>query len=1363
MNLATQDGEQLDDEKENMYKVVWALQEAFAHMMNSYDGVYNLANFVELLGLNSGEQQDPQEFNKLFFAKIETLNLPVFNDEKPSLNALITGKERYSTVCSYCKHDSGSNHDFHELDLSIAGFDTLDMAIANYMAGETLDGENQYQCSKCNKRRDAERCTKLTTLPDVLCIHLLRYTYDKKTLAKKKLQSDLTFPSLLTIKNEEYQLVAVLYHKGRSAHGGHYVCDALDWSSGEWWHCDDDHVVLTTNPADFPPVNSHAASNEIAQQQVMDLVDNEEEEENSSVKPKSKGKQGGKGAYNEENEAEWIENGAETNKRKGDKKSAPTPNKKAKTAEKDAVKESGKDTKGKGKKDDTKDEKKEEGSSEYDASTIKKGAAGKNANKNVNPKREAYMLSYVRKTSFDKAVKMEQYDFIQPHIRIVEQIEASSDLFKAHIAEHEAKCDKIMQHVEDRKALVRSILPDLVPKEKEMYHLVPAEWLTAFIRGDPSTLPPLDDHSGDVVNMVTEEDSGPVVSDTESVICCSSSKAKSASSSSRQSTRHVKQEATHKTSNAADNAPRIKTVDTMSFLCEHGTGIRVSDLDKFKLISDDAFRAIFDEGEKDPSKRQTINYDFTSNNIRCDLCYNASVGANQGNSKLLDEMSDILALLDAPLDEKDWAFLVPKSWLTSFRKYHEMLTTCLLGKGKRSAVEIVALIHGGSFAEVSQISVEDTAVDSTTGSVNGDAADSASHTPPPSSSSSSSRGRNVVDLSGGGGKSKHPDVVDLRDNDTAMDVLAATAASEGDKGTMDGWLSGGGTKTTIHPLDNTITGALQCAHKNYSSAKKSQGVSFATWSALVALYPQAVEVTARTLSCKVCKKDAESRGESKEKAKQVRRLELEIDCLNTLSKSKQTYNKAFDAQETLMVSVEAKDSCLAHKKVFNLIDGAWMARWRYYLKNNDVFRPDVADCVQPYSKLWCEHDKALVPVEFRSIPEGLAPNVFDPASLLVGSLESKRDDGCPTAELISNAQWRELITFDPDKAYRVLTKEYGLNDEDDSPYVNTPGITLKWDEDRGVWRYDPEVCLECLDNLKSRTEQAKIKYDNECISVRVYRDQEKFAQAISSASTDSTAAEGGGGGARPTRTCKRSSAFKSVSVCVSSSDDISLVKLKLMQVVDDSDLAPSSMRLYNEAGVELDTHHRTLSYYKFKACDTLLVLRDETAGGDEDLMFAYHEAHTMRGGAGKEGGFGGSVLTGGGGNKRKAANSAGTSAAVISSSSSSSSSAKNVVDLDETQFEGEEYFDAMDVEESAAVTTLHRSGSGLSEGVEEVDVPVVHSQQSAQGMIVNDDDEDEGSQDLLKLHTRTARAGSMDVDEMYAEHSFTHKSKTPSP
>jgi hypothetical protein len=46
-------------------------------MRHGLKGGYDLSFFIDLLGLNKQEQQDPQEFSKLFFAKLEESKMPL--------------------------------------------------------------------------------------------------------------------------------------------------------------------------------------------------------------------------------------------------------------------------------------------------------------------------------------------------------------------------------------------------------------------------------------------------------------------------------------------------------------------------------------------------------------------------------------------------------------------------------------------------------------------------------------------------------------------------------------------------------------------------------------------------------------------------------------------------------------------------------------------------------------------------------------------------------------------------------------------------------------------------------------------------------------------------------------------------------------------------------------------------------------------------------------------------------------------------------------------------------------------------------------------------------------------------------------
>ena len=235
----------------HMTMVVGALQEAFGHLGSSLKGEYDLSLFVDLLELNKSEQQDPQEFSKLFFAKLEESTLPLKDPKLPDIKQLISGKETYSTTCTACGTISSQSNEFHEIGLNIEGHANLQSALDGYQALEMLEGENQFSCSACAKKTDATRCVKIADTPGLLIFKLMRYYYDRKTMEKKKSQTSLEYPPELELNGETFELVAVLYHKGNSAYGGHYVTELLEWEDREvcnWWMFDDGIVTPTLNP-----------------------------------------------------------------------------------------------------------------------------------------------------------------------------------------------------------------------------------------------------------------------------------------------------------------------------------------------------------------------------------------------------------------------------------------------------------------------------------------------------------------------------------------------------------------------------------------------------------------------------------------------------------------------------------------------------------------------------------------------------------------------------------------------------------------------------------------------------------------------------------------------------------------------------------------------------------------------------------------------------------------------------------------------------------------------------------------------------------------------------------------------------------
>ena len=120
-----------------------------------------------------------------------------------------------------CKSEKGQEHGFSEIDINIEHETNLPDALTTFLSKEKLTGDNKVNCSTCNKKTEAYRCTKIVNAPTVLNLQLIRYTYDRDTSQKKKLASNFTFPNVFKLNGEvEYQLTSVLYHRGLSAHGG---------------------------------------------------------------------------------------------------------------------------------------------------------------------------------------------------------------------------------------------------------------------------------------------------------------------------------------------------------------------------------------------------------------------------------------------------------------------------------------------------------------------------------------------------------------------------------------------------------------------------------------------------------------------------------------------------------------------------------------------------------------------------------------------------------------------------------------------------------------------------------------------------------------------------------------------------------------------------------------------------------------------------------------------------------------------------------------------------------------------------------------------------------------------------------------
>ena len=216
------------------------------------------------------------------------------------LPSVFGGSVNYVTKCHECGLESKRSEDFMEISLPIvqcgteldlpdrkpikgnkksknveknasaAGEVDVQQCVNAYLHPESLDGDNQYDCSRCasyvllffhsfirllappaflfifrcDRKCDATRSMIMARLPPVLNIQLARYVFDRNTCSKRKLMTKVLLPKTLKIAMVKYMLCAVQDHLGTSAHGGHFTADVMDWKTGKWYKFNDEEVTI---------------------------------------------------------------------------------------------------------------------------------------------------------------------------------------------------------------------------------------------------------------------------------------------------------------------------------------------------------------------------------------------------------------------------------------------------------------------------------------------------------------------------------------------------------------------------------------------------------------------------------------------------------------------------------------------------------------------------------------------------------------------------------------------------------------------------------------------------------------------------------------------------------------------------------------------------------------------------------------------------------------------------------------------------------------------------------------------------------------------------------------------------------------
>ncbi|XP_057437889.1 ubiquitin carboxyl-terminal hydrolase 5 [Lotus japonicus] len=127
---------------------------------------------------------------------------------------------------------------------------SLYTCLESFLREEPLVPEDMWYCPKCKERRQASKKLDLWRLPEVLVIHLKRFSYSRSM--KHKLETFVNLPihdfdltSYIANKNNSrpqlYELYALTNHYGTLG-SGHYTAHIKLLDENRWYNFDDTHI-----------------------------------------------------------------------------------------------------------------------------------------------------------------------------------------------------------------------------------------------------------------------------------------------------------------------------------------------------------------------------------------------------------------------------------------------------------------------------------------------------------------------------------------------------------------------------------------------------------------------------------------------------------------------------------------------------------------------------------------------------------------------------------------------------------------------------------------------------------------------------------------------------------------------------------------------------------------------------------------------------------------------------------------------------------------------------------------------------------------------------------------------------------------
>lgn len=228
-----------------------ALQSVFLRLETS-DHAVNTIELTRSFGWDSMDaftQHDVQELARILCDKLEERLKGTPGDR--AIQDLFEGKVDNFIECIDVDYKSTKPESFYDVPVNVRGFTgepliSLENALKEFTAVETMEGDNAYDAEKFGKQR-ARKGIRFTKFPRVLSFQLKRFSFDYERMDNVKLHDRFEFGTTLDCNQflpgaGEYVLHTVLVHSG-DVHSGHYYAFVRpEVDSDQWFRFDDEQV-----------------------------------------------------------------------------------------------------------------------------------------------------------------------------------------------------------------------------------------------------------------------------------------------------------------------------------------------------------------------------------------------------------------------------------------------------------------------------------------------------------------------------------------------------------------------------------------------------------------------------------------------------------------------------------------------------------------------------------------------------------------------------------------------------------------------------------------------------------------------------------------------------------------------------------------------------------------------------------------------------------------------------------------------------------------------------------------------------------------------------------------------------------------